>query len=102
LLLLAVVALAGCASLRKPKKKRSVTAVFTPERVGTVAVVNSDLRFVLLDVGSLYTPPPGMALKTFSSGTETGVLAVGAEKERPYIAADIVSGSPRVGDVVEE
>jgi hypothetical protein len=70
--------------------------------VGRVAVVNEELGFVLVDVGSLYIPAAGTALKSFSGGTETGILAVGTEKDRPFIAADIVKGSPKVGDDVEE
>jgi len=73
-----------------------------PRRVGTVAVVNEELRFVLVDVGSLYSPAPGTALKSFSAGAETGILAVDPEKERPFIVADIVKGEPKVGDTVEE
>jgi hypothetical protein len=73
-----------------------------PRRVGTVAVVNDDLRFVLVDVGSLYTPAAGTALKSFSGGRETGILAVDPEKQRPFIVADIVKGEPKVGDQVEE
>jgi hypothetical protein len=67
-----------------------------------VAVVNDELRFVLVDVGSLYIPQPGTALKSFSAGKETGILAVDPEKERPFIVADIVKGEPKVGDDVEE
>ena len=72
--------------------------------VGTVAVVNEPLHFVLLDVGSLYIPAPGTALKTFAGGgvTETGIVAVGTERKRPFIAADIVKGLPKVGDQVQE
>ena len=73
-----------------------------PRRVGTVAVVNDELRFVLVDVGSLYTPAAGTALKSFSGGRETGILAVDPEKQRPFIVADIVKGEPKVGDQVEE
>jgi len=73
-----------------------------PRRVGRVAAVNEQLHFVLVDVGSLYSPTAGTALKSFSGGAETGVLAVGTEKERPFIAADIVKGEPKVGDEVEE
>jgi len=74
-----------------------------PRRVGTVALVNDDMHFVLIDVGSLYAPVAGTALKSFSStGSETGVLAVDPERKRPFIVADIVKGMPQVGDVVEE
>jgi hypothetical protein len=70
--------------------------------VGTVASVNEELHFVLVDVGSLYTPPAGTALKCFSSGAETGIIAVSPERERPFIVGDIVKGEPKVGDEVEE
>jgi hypothetical protein len=65
-------------------------------------MVNEDLGFVLLDVGSLYSPPAGTALKSFSGGVETAILAVDPEKRRPFIAADIIKGTPKVGDDVEE
>jgi hypothetical protein len=57
---------------------------------------------VLVDVGSLYTPSAGTALKSFRNGVETGVLAVSPEKERPFIVGDIVKGTPQIGDDVEE
>ena len=65
-------------------------------------MVNNQSHYVLVDVGSLYTPVAGTALKSFSGGTETGILAVSPEKHRPFIAADIVKGEPKVGDQVEE
>jgi hypothetical protein len=73
-----------------------------PRRVGTVAVVNEELRFVLVDVGSLYVPQAGTALKSFSGDTESGILAVDPEKRRPFIVADIIKGEPKVGDEVRE
>ena len=73
-----------------------------PRRVGSIASVNDQLHFVLIDVGSLYSPSPGTALKSFSAGQETGVLAVNPEKQRPFIVADIVKGTPKVGDDVDE
>jgi hypothetical protein len=97
---------AGCAFRKNTGKRDTGTAPTdaapAPQRVGTVAVVNDDLHFVLVDVGSLYFPTAGTALKCFSSGTETGILAVNPEKERPFIVADIIRGTPRVGDVVEQ
>jgi hypothetical protein len=92
--------LAGCASAKQ--SHGSAGAAPGPRRVGTVAVVNEELRFVLVDVGSLYVPQAGTALKSFSGGTETGILAVDPEKQRPFIVADIVKGEPKVGDEVRE
>ncbi len=73
-----------------------------PRLVGTIAVVNEPLKFVLVDVGSLYVPTVGKALKCFSSGTESGVLAVTPERTGPFISADIVKGAPQKGDQVYE
>ena len=64
--------------------------------------MNAELGFVLVDVGSLYAPQAGTALKSFHGTEETGVLAVSPEKQRPFIVADIVKGAPKVGDDVEE
>ena len=95
--------LAGCASHKAAPGHREEGVVPGPRRVGTVALVNDEKRFVLVDVGSLYTPAAGTALKSFSpGGAETGILAVDAEKQRPFIVADIVKGEPKVGDQVEE
>jgi hypothetical protein len=101
LALCGVVFLSGCAF----HKQRQAAAAVTPpgpQRVGTIALVNPDLSFVLVDVGSLYTPPAGTALKSFSGGAETGTLSVDPEKHRPFIVADIIKGVPRVGDEVRE
>jgi hypothetical protein len=70
--------------------------------VGTIALVSEDLSFVLVDVGSLYTPAAGTALKSFSGGAETGILAVDPQKQRPFIVADVIRGNPKVGDEVRE
>jgi len=98
-----VFAITGCASHKGAPAHREAAVVPGPRRVGTVALVNDDKHFVLVDVGSLYTPAAGTALKSFSAGgAETGILAVDAEKQRPFIVADIVKGEPKVGDQVEE
>jgi hypothetical protein len=114
LILCAPAFLSGCAILRphhqaKPQDQKPATAVGYnpgPQRIGTIALVNTDQNFVLIDVGSLYSPRPGTALKSFASGAESGtessVLAVTAEKDRPFIAADIIRGTPKVGDEVRE
>ncbi len=88
---------------RMPHKDATApTGPIGPRRVGTIAVVNEDLHFVLVDVGSLYIPQAGTALKSFSGGQETGILAVDPEKQRPFIVADIIRGDPKVGDDVME
>jgi hypothetical protein len=97
-----LISFSGCASWKHPHPSATVAPPVGPHRVGTIALVNEDLGFVLVDVGSLYVPQPGLALKSFSGGMETGILAVDPEKRRPFIVADIVKGNPKVGDDVEE
>lgn len=92
--------LPGCALHRKQPRPAATPA--GPQAVGTVAVVNDRSRFVLLDVGSLYAPAAGVTLKCYAGEAETGELVVSPEKKRPFIAADVVKGEPRVGDRVEE
>jgi hypothetical protein len=86
----------GCALFRGRKAENPLP----PQLVGSVGFVNEPLGFVLVDVGSLYSPAAGQALKAFRDGQETAVLAVTAERKRPFVSADIVRGAPRRGDAV--
>ena len=93
----------GCATGQRPKvAEAAADSSPGPQRVGTIALVNAELNFVLVDVGSLYAPQAGTALKSFSGGSETAILAVDPEKQRPFIVADIIRGNPKVGDEVRE
>lgn len=94
--------LPGCAFHKSAQPAAAALTPRGPQRVGTIALVNQDLSFVLVDVGSLYAPEAGTALKSFSGGSETGTLAVDPEKHRPFIVADIIKGAPKVGDEVRE
>jgi hypothetical protein len=97
----------GCATLkkvhllphRKPKKTAAAEAP-APRLIGTVALVNRDDRFVLIDTGTAPVPTAGTALKTFTAGAESGVVSVGDVRRRPFVVADIVKGSPERGDRV--
>ncbi len=71
-----------------------------PSLVGTVTLVNDDLRFVLIEATPRYLPEVGQALKCINSGTESAILAVSAERRPPFISADIVKGTPHQGDEV--
>lgn len=97
LLAIWLLSLSGCAI--HPKKKAQSVAI-QPRLIGSVSFVNEALNFVLIDVGSLYSPLPGTALKSFAGGTESAILAVSPERKRPFITADIVKGTPHSGDLV--
>ena len=67
--------------------------------IGSITLVNEDLRFVLID--SALAPEQGAKLKALSADlTETAVLRTSPEKKPPFIIADIVSGTPHAGDRV--
>ena len=89
---------AGCAARPKAPAPRPAAA---SRVVGEVAVVDEEKHFVLIDLESnLYVPPPGTALRTTNATGETARLTASPEQKRPFIAADIVSGNPAVGDRV--
>ena len=71
-----------------------------PQIVGTITLVNPALGFVLVDVRAFEYPAVGLALKCFADGKETAILMVSPEKNRPFIIADIVKGTPNKGDLV--
>lgn len=101
ILLLSVAALAtnGCATQKR-------TAATRPPQsapvllVGTIALVNSDSGFVLIDQGQQAAPTSGALLKTYSGPAESAVLVASDVRKRPFIIADIKSGSPQKGDRV--
>lgn len=96
----------GCGLLArsmKPRKKKDDTRVeraTVPERVGQIVLLNEEGKFVLVDLDAGSPPDAGTALKVMRQGVEVGVLALGDVRRRPFIVADIVSGTPQRGDVV--
>jgi len=98
LLFVASAVLCACAA---PQKK-AAQGIPQPHMVGTVAFVNQTAGFVLVDVGTLYMPGAGKALKCYSGGQETAELSTTPERKIPFITADIVKGTPSQGDQVFE
>src|SRR5689334_16688935 len=96
----------GCSTMNlfksKPKKKDDtrVERATVPERVGEIVLLNEEAKFVLVDLDTGNPPAAGTALKVMRQGTEVGVLALGDIRKRPFIVADIVSGTPQKGDLV--
>lgn len=89
---------AGCASIAQPIVK---SALAGPTVIGEVALVDEEQKFILIDLASnLYVPPPGAALRAINSQGETAHLRTSPERKRPFVAADIVDGTPAVGDQV--
>ncbi len=94
-------AAAGCAaSPKRPKAAQAAPPPHRPELIGSIALVNSALNFALVDMRAFEYPGVGVALESFSEGKQTAILMVSPEKNRPFIVADIVKGTPGKGDLV--
>jgi hypothetical protein len=111
LLVLALVLVPGCggsASRRSEGKHKQVPelqngAKTTPSwqgRLGRIVLVNTALDFALVDIGTSPAPEAGTRLKAYNGSELSAELSVSAHQQRPFLIADILSGSPRVSDMV--
>src|SRR5947209_3307992 len=104
LVLAVLVAMSGCATFSHKKPAQPAPAAekpaAQPNYLGKVTLVNESLGFVLIEASPSSMPATGQALKCFSNGAETGIVAVSAERNRPFVSADIVKGTPHQGDEV--
>lgn len=101
--LFAVVLLAqfsGCALFPKGKQAKRATAVPQPLLIGTITLVNAEQKFVLIDSTNTPGPLPGAALKTRGADGAAAELKSGPIRRRPFAIADVVKGTPQVGDQV--
>jgi hypothetical protein len=69
-------------------------------RIGRVVLVNSELDFVLIDTGTSPVPDPGTRLRAYSEEECSAELSVSVHQQRPFLIADILSGKPRISDMV--
>jgi hypothetical protein len=96
----------GCTLFKKPPKAKKVTTQEDKRRkgppvyVGTVKLVNEEQHFILIDSAGQPSPTTDAVLKTRSGDVETAELKAVDIRRRPFAIADIVSGTPRVGDRV--
>ncbi len=98
--LLLAAQISGCALLRPRPKKATPAPVVKPLFVGTIMLVNDGGHFVLIDSGMSPGPLPGAVLKSRAPAGESGELKAGDVRRRPFTIADVVKGTPRVGDRV--
>ncbi len=68
--------------------------------VGTVALVNEEGSFVLVDNGSLPSAVAGTVLKCGPVGADSAEVKVTAIHKPPFVIADIVKGTPKKGDAL--
>lgn len=116
ILLLAIVATAGCSSRRaaqpaaspqappaaaNPSAAQAVPTV--TKRSGKVASVNVELRFAVVDFSPGGVPPEGRTMSVYRGGQKVAEVKISS----PVIvgsntAADIVAGNVQVGDLVQD
>ncbi len=101
--------LPGCAMLhgvfkkKKPHKEEAQEQhgeSKPKELIGTVTLVNSDVAYALIDNGSQPSPAPGTKVECRAADGSTAQLRVTEIRKRPFIVADIISGTPHKGDEV--
>lgn len=99
----AALAAAGCAKDRKPRVSREpVKADLVRSRDGGTAkvlTVQERLRFVVLDYSLSALPPLGTLLDVERDGQKVGEVKITGPVSGVTIAADIVNGALRPGDL---
>jgi len=88
------------AKTKKEGKPKKTPVARAPVVVGTIAVVNREDRFVLIDATAYSAASPGDSLTCLSSAKEVSTVRVSSERRPPFLIADIVAGKPQVGDRV--
>jgi hypothetical protein len=95
--------LPGCSGLhlfgrkKRPAKVEESGAVV---QIGAISLVNTDASFVLIDNGYRMPPAMGETLESRGSDGSIAQLHVTEIRKRPFVIADIVSGTPGKGDLV--
>lgn len=82
-----------------PKKSKPPSAN-PPEWAGTIRMVNSAEKFVLIESNSLSAIVPGETYTVIGGGAETASVRMTALREPPFLIADVVSGSPSAGEKI--
>ena len=108
LALLVCIAVPSCslvgAGLRKlPWKKRKKPPVAkdnTTHIIGFVEMVNPEQKFVLIRTQTRIAISAGQEISAMDGLGGAARLKVTPEKKQDFLTADIVSGSPRVGNIV--
>ena len=91
----------ACRSTKKGKEGGA--SEVTPVKVysGKIALVKTNLKYVVVDGDLGELPPAGTTLSVYRGGNKVGEIKVSPQIRANNYAADIVSGSPQVGDTVK-
>jgi len=86
----------GLAFPKKPGPPKATP----PQLIGTIKMVNTEDRFVLIDAVCYQGTEPGGLLVCLMNQQETANLRMSSMKNPPFLIADIASGTPSPGDRV--
>jgi hypothetical protein len=103
-------ALSGCGLLPKwgsgwnwfglVKRPPQAPAATLPAWLGRVVMVDAANKFALVDTGAPMRLPAGKRLWAFSDKRRTAVLETTGETRPPFLAVQMVEGTPSLGDQV--
>jgi len=100
-------ALSGCALLqnfqrqrRAQKEKNRPPAARALQHIGDITLVATEGAFVLIDNQSRPSPAIGAMVHARSPDGRAAELRVTEMRKRPFVVADVVSGTPAKGDRV--
>ncbi|MCC5848156.1 MAG: hypothetical protein JJU29_08685 [Verrucomicrobia bacterium] len=95
LLLLALLGSGGCALFRTSSPEGEVFI----RPAGVVRHVNTAERYLIFESSFVFRP--GQELQAMRDGRAVAEIRVLPQARRPFFAADILEGAPRVDDLVE-
>jgi len=82
-----------------PKKKPAAPKAEAIRLIGTVRLVNTEEKFILIDA-VIYQAIAGETLITLADQRQTATLQLSPLRNPPFLIADIASGTPAVGQKV--
>lgn len=91
---------AGCSVIHFGRHRRTPPGEEQALRLGTVALVNEDEHFALIEATLAPSPVAGTLLRTYAGDTVSAELRATGVRRQPFLVADLVSGKPGKGDLV--
>ena len=78
------------------------TPVITPVNIlsGRVVMVNTNLRYIVIDFGVGLLPQPGQRMDVYRQGNKVGEVRISNQARAGNVAADIMVGEAGEGDEI--
>lgn len=96
----------GCTLTRWGKNRRIaaeeralVESRRAPKPLGRIALVDAQQRFVLIEL-TMNPPTAGLTLRSYAGAAVSAELRATSVRRRPFLVADLVSGTPVKGELV--